>query len=534
MPCAVAEHPLSPLDRCRALLAACTAALRDTLPADHVSALLTLLSLGEDDSFNAAPSERNSSGWNLALRLCIEHNPNPEFSTGRPLPATWATTFLAECDRIARLAAALDEGTTGYRQFEQHGPRHFAAWRVGATPSTEERERADFDWWSAHLAHRSNPTVPLLPPEVSVDAPAAEEAYRDFGRAYIARFACQHSYPPDAAIGGTTFARFADILALLIAWLCREHDRRAAPGEGNAPIVREETALAAALADALAADPAAIGEALRYLTLDAENAGYHSVAPSRAAPPLIRLPGGRIAWSSRGLLGTPYLFLMRELRRRHGQEYHNRAHLREGVFRGDLYRLFGDKRFVCSPARVELRLEGKIRTDLDALIFDRKTGTLGIFELKAQDPFAGSPAERQYQRDNFFHANYQISTIARWLQRHGADEILARFDARAAKQFRVHKVHLFVLGRYLAHFSGGPAPDRRAAWGSWAEVLRQTGDTPFAAAARNPLSTLFARLHAPAPRRAGPAANRDAIELDGLRLDLYPSFAAYKATQPPN
>jgi len=38
------------------------------------------------------------------------------------------------------------------------------------------------------------------------------------------------------------------------------------------------------------------------------------------------------------------------------------------------------------------------RTDVDALVFDRKTGTLGVFELKAQDPFARSVEERQRQR----------------------------------------------------------------------------------------------------------------------------------------
>ena len=524
---------MSPLDRCRALLAECTDALRATVPSDRATALFALLSLGEDDPFDAAPLDRVPPGWNLALHRCIERALAPGSANDQPLPRAWATAFLAACDRIARAAAALDEGSTGHRRFEQHGPRHFAAWRTGAAPSTEERERADFDWWSTHLALRANAAAPPLPPDAAADAPAAEEAYRDFGRAYIARFACQHSYPPDAAIGGTTFARCGDILALLIGWLRREHDRRVAIAGGCAPIVQDETALIAALASALAAEPAAIGEALRHFTLDEDNSAYHGASPSRAAPPLIRLPGGRIAWSSRGLLGTPWLFLASELRRRHGREYNNRAHLREAVFRHDLYRLFGDKRFVRSPDRVELRLAGQPRTDLDALVFDRKTGTLGIFELKAQDPFARSPAERQYQRDNFFHANHQISTIARWIQRQGADNLLARFDARTAKQFRVQKVHLFVFGRYLARFSGDPAPDRRAAWGSWAEVLRLTDDTPFEATARNPLSTLFARLRDPASRRAVLDVDSDTIRLDGLRLDLYRSFAAYKAAQQP-
>jgi len=38
------------------------------------------------------------------------------------------------------------------------------------------------------------------------------------------------------------------------------------------------------------------------------------------------------------------------------------------------------------------------------LVFDRKTGTLGFFELKSQDPFARSTAELVRQRDNVLYA----------------------------------------------------------------------------------------------------------------------------------
>ena len=218
-----------------------------------------------------------------------------------------------------------------------------------------------------------------------------------------------------------------------------------------------------------------------------------------------------MVWSARGLLGEPLIFLARELRRRHAQEYHNSAHLREGVFRQDLYRLFGDRRFVLSAGRVELKRSGAARTDLDALVFDRKTGTLGVFELKAQDPFARSVEERQRQRDNFFHANRQVSAILEWVQRHGPDDLLARFDERTAKRFHVQKVHVFVLGRYLAHFAGGPEPDRRAAWGSWPQVLQIVGDGPVRprhVATRSARSSPGCATRRPPARRPTPRARR--------------------------
>ena len=160
-----------------------------------------------------------------------------------------------------------------------------------------------------------------------------------------------------------------------------------------------------------------------------------------------------------------------------------------------------------SAGRIELRRDdGDVRTDIDAVVFDRKTGTLGLFELKSQDPFARSTAELARQRDNVLYANRQISGVLDWLQRHGADELLGRVDARTAKTFRVQKVYPFVLGRYLAHFSDGPEPDRRAAWGTWPQLLRLLDGQPVRATDANPLASLFTRLTKDAP--AHPPARR--------------------------
>ncbi|HYY80315.1 MAG TPA: hypothetical protein VFD04_14195, partial [Actinomycetes bacterium] len=63
---------------------------------------------------------------------------------------------------------------------------------------------------------------------------------------------------------------------------------------------------------------------------------------------------------------------------------------------------------------------------MDLLHAEPLRGTLGVFELKAQDPFARSAEERQRQRDTFFHANRQVSAILEWVQRHGPDDLLAR------------------------------------------------------------------------------------------------------------
>ena len=118
-----------------------------------------------------------------------------------------------------------------------------------------------------------------------------------------------------------------------------------------------------------------------------------------------------------------------------------------------------------------------------------------------------------------------------WLNRHGADALLSRVDSRTAKTFRVHKVYSFVLGRYLVHFSDGPEPDRRAAWGTWPQVLRLLNGGPVRATDANPLASLFTRLTKDTPRVQLPAGTSSReIAIGGARLIVHPSYAAFQVS----
>jgi hypothetical protein len=338
--------------------------------------------------------------------------------------------------------------------------------------------------------------------------------------------AYQLGYPPDAEIDGCSIRTYCAVLGRLIAWALEEHAAE------TGPTPHSERDVIARLASDLRVNPAVIGGALSAYTLDRENAGYHAAVPGVAAAPLVRLDGERLVLSLYGLTTEPLFFLTRELRRRATQAYSNTAFHREAVFRQDLYALFQDKRFVTSSGTIELRrAAGDIRTDIDAVVFDRKTGALAFFELKSQDPFARSTAELVRQRDNLLYANRQVSGALAWLQHHGPEALLSRVDSRTAKTFRAYKVYPFVLGRYLAHFSDGAEPDRRAAWGTWPQLLRLLDGQPPLAGLANPLASLFNRLSKDAPA-IGPPAGRPArdIDLGAARLTVHPSYAAFQVS----
>jgi hypothetical protein len=517
--------------------------LRAGVPPDRQAAILALLRTR--DRLSHAPGNEPlpalvtgrrlvDLGGNKALQLCFESTDDDKAapaSSGDGLNG-WGERFLQECGRLAEAELVLAHCETGFMRIVDDGNGTFDAWIATKRAPTSWRERADIDWWAWWLARRHEPELRALRSERPAPAssdPGDDAFYRRLANVHLKMMAYQLGYPPDAVIGGCAVQTYRDVLGRLIGWALQARDR------GEAAVPRSERSLVATIASALAVDPTVIGQAVAAFTLDRESAVYHAAVPGVAAAPLVRVNPSQLVWSVHGLTTEPLLFLTRELKRRATQEYHNTAYLREGVFRQDLYALFQDKRFVTSAGRVELRRdEGDLRTDIDAVVFDRKTGTLGVFELKSQDPFARSTAELARRRDNVLYANRQISGVLDWLKRHGADALLGRVDTRTARTFRVQKVYPFVLGRYLVHFSDGPEPDRRAAWGTWPGILRLRDGQPFGATDANPLASLFTRLthltkDAPLIRPPADDPPRE-IAIGAARLTVHPSYAAFRAS----
>ncbi|CAN5534227.1 hypothetical protein BH09CHL1_BH09CHL1_32100 [soil metagenome] len=471
--------------------------LREAVPLDREAAIQALLRAIDQ----IAPSRGNApipdliSGHRLAnlggtkaLQFCLEE-PSERQNLG-DIDA-WAVRFLADCHHLAEAELVITHCETGFMRVLNGDRSSIDAWIATKRLPTSWRERSDIDWWAKSLADSNESDA----------------------------MAYQLGYPQDALLGGCTVETYRRVLNWLV------------PQE---PGAQSESETIRSIGTDLAIDPETIKIALASFTLDRENAAYHAAVPGVAAAPIIRIGQDRIALSRFGLLSEPLLFLTREIRRRDAQEYHNSAYLRETVFRDDLYALFQDKRFVASTGRINLRKTGgEVRTDIDAAVFDRKSGTLGLFELKSQDPFARSTAELTRQRDNFLFANRQVSGTLDWIKRHGADEIVARIDSRAAKTFRAHKVYPFVLGRFLAHFNDGAEPDRRAAWGTWPQVLRLLETQPMQPTDANPIASLFTRLSKdPPPGITLPGEHR-VIDLGETRLTVYPSYSAFQASTKP-
>ncbi|MGB3327721.1 MAG: hypothetical protein WBA46_02140 [Thermomicrobiales bacterium] len=456
-----------------AAIAAQETALRESVPAERQTALVALVRAQDrllDDldptlvpPFDAIHgSALANPGGSLALSLVLgpdgEPSSVPDVPTASSLDA-WASPFLAGSAALADARQVLAHLATGFMRGEIQDDGTLAVRIARKRLPPTMRERIDLAWWAAH-EHRH-------PADDTFAAPS-----------------WQFGYLPAAEIAGHTANRWMDAVRVLT-------DRY---GEEASPVPERD--VRATLADRLAIAPDEAADILAGLTLDATSAGWHATVPGIASTPFVRIATETLMPSRFGLRSEPLLFLARELRRRDAPRWHNAAHQREEAFRGDLATAFSDKRFVHAPSRIQLRRDGgTLRTDIDAAIFDRKTGTLALFELKSQDPFARSPEELDRRRDSLLAANRQLSGILDWIRRHGPDEILDRIDHQTAKRFHVQRVLPFVLARTLVQFNDGPAPDKRAAWGTWPDVLRLHAAGMLDPTTGNPLQTLFTRLH---------------------------------------
>src|SRR2546430_2904299 len=395
--------------------------IRRTFPAQSGSAVVALTSARDwhslklQDTLNAATKTATahnsylySSGWHKALQFCFGNAAESPYVSPLVPDSTldaWADQVLLECDRLTACEQVLAHCETGFMRMQQAGQKDFSVWIASKKMPTEWREREDLAWWTNALAKTYERQMQQLAVEnVSIqqqlDAFASQwqadgsvysttqeidDYYIRLGMARVKSMACHLLYPAQTLIGGCTVELYGNVLAVLIGWalkhldLCRACVVQHPSCTLRALLATPHTvaALIEALSETLGVDSAAIHRVVDAYSLYHENVSYHCSVAGTPAPPLLRLDEQHLVWSLTWLLMTPFLFLTPELKLRHSYEYHTASHLHEEVFPQDLYHLFSDKRFVRSAGSVELRgAQGDLTTDVDALIFDRKTGAL--------------------------------------------------------------------------------------------------------------------------------------------------------------
>ncbi|MFV0888153.1 hypothetical protein ACNKH9_15595 [Metapseudomonas otitidis] len=178
-----------------------------------------------------------------------------------------------------------------------------------------------------------------------------------------------------------------------------------------------------------------------------------------------------------GTLTNPYLALFRHLRSTYKPDWDRGVDRREAIFRSDLPKAFPGPDFLVPSHGFQLRrTDGSKLTDVDAIVLDRRHGTLVLVQLKWHDVFGFSLPERESRRRNISKANEWTERVISWIDGRTSAQ-LARalgLDAKASDRPPL----LYVVARYAARFTGEAGQDPRASWLGWPEILHVLHNNP--------------------------------------------------------
>ncbi|HWW05892.1 hypothetical protein [Collimonas sp.] len=191
-----------------------------------------------------------------------------------------------------------------------------------------------------------------------------------------------------------------------------------------------------------------------------------------------------------GYLNNTCTFLVTELKRKYREDWDRVVNLREAKFQQDLYKLLPIEQYVIGRENASIRrAAGNTETDIDAVLFERSTNCIYLFQLKWFDVFAHSLRERQSKLRNLLDkGNKWVEQICDWVSNTSQSEILSKLDLQGKG---IHadslEIRTVVLTRFSARFSGEHRYDERAAWLSWPRLCRlmsesQRHDAPLEAA----------------------------------------------------
>lgn len=205
------------------------------------------------------------------------------------------------------------------------------------------------------------------------------------------------------------------------------------------------------------------------LTLDKNNVDNYASMKGSDLPPYVSIAEGQLTRITHGVLGGGVDFLKRELKRRYRSDYDQAVTRREARFRTDLYQYFKHGRFLTANGEIEIKLPG-LHTDIDAAIYDTKTKTLGLFQLKWQDMFFTSLKERRNRVSSAYHESETwLKKMQEWVAITPHAEILKKLKFDAVHQ-EISKVYYFVIARHHMHYTGFE-PEPVAAWASWYQLV---------------------------------------------------------------
>jgi len=148
---------------------------------------------------------------------------------------------------------------------------------------------------------------------------------------------------------------------------------------------------------------------------------------------------------------------------------------REDWMRAHLYRMFSGKRYIRFPGNLKLRREGVVLTDIDAVVYDRLTGDVGLFQLKWQDYSTNDVRQLRSKAANLSAELMDWSgKVQSWIAENGVSALDKSLRLKQKRREAVRSILLFAISRSAVRTQGygvkTDAPD--LAMAVWPQFVR--------------------------------------------------------------
>ena len=465
-------------------------------------------------------------GCNKALQLFLDESTQQDMvplTRSTDETRKWANSTLYHCGQIAVCEMLLDWERAQLGKFvTRDGTICFEC--TERALGLEAYEVEEFYWLRAFVAHHEQSFMDSLmemQPQIEQimtplvrpwrdhyigyqTTPEIDSYYQQRGILRCHIMFGQDAFPGEARFGGLQFDLYRAAVTTLAGWMLKHLDfarilKKKHPHleiSNLSTIHQDKRVLAGSLAAVLEIHPAAAEQCLRVLTLT------HSDKPQLTMPkgppaPLVELGTAHVLKSVAGCLNAPFDFIGASLHDKYPGDWDRAVSLREKTFRNELYSLFPQQEIMRVPTQIKIRQVNRVVTDIDAAIFDPRNNIGGLFQLKWQEPFGPSIRARDSRKRNFLAPTIAwIEQILGFVQSLSPRKLADSFGLKLSDAQEIKHFRLFVIGRNFSHFSGEEAPDERAAWGLWPQLLHLAAEQYDHA---NPLDGLYHGLKRSSP-----------------------------------
>lgn len=309
---------------------------------------------------------------------------------------------------------------------------------------------------------------------IQYDSPREVRDY--FGYAALdaeALIANRFGIPDDAHFGGVPFKNYRSIVTGLVAWAeshiiyailaSKKYERVSA--WNNIGLLQETKRIRHEIASVYEDPGEEIDQIADILTLTPDTVQFHAKDFESVGAPMIQVGDGFVFRPASTNFDGSYYYLHRELQRRFPRDWSRAIQQREDKFRATLYERLPEDRYWRLPRSANIKRDGKNLTDIDAALLDRRSGTLGIFQLKWQDPYERSLARRYSQQQNSEkRAGDWVERLEKMTESEGVELFENILPMPRELKATISRVLLFVIGRHRIRFSNPAIDEKYTAW----------------------------------------------------------------------